>query len=126
MCVQVILLSFKHDGLRWADVELFSVVGRCDTLVNGLVQYVDKFLVPYLIAVETQQAFLIFTLVDGNHDVSQKIVLSVLEDGSPFYVSFTIALEACRACPYPRLARQCVRLVILVNHNLSQFENLVF
>ena len=48
----VFLLAFQHDGLRWADVELFPIVGRSNTFVDRLVQYIDKLLVPDLVAVE--------------------------------------------------------------------------
>ena len=100
----VFLLAFQHNRLRWADAELFAIIGWRDTLVDWFVQYIDKLLVPDLIAVETQQAFFVLAFVNGDHDVGQQIVFSVFEDRPPFYLSFAVTLEACRACPYPRLA----------------------
>ncbi len=122
----VFLLAFQHDRLRRADAELFAVVGWRDTLVDWLIQHVDKLLVPYLVAVETQQTFLVLALVDGDHDVGQQIIFPILENWSPFNFSFAVALEACCARPYPRLARQRVRLVLLSDHDLGQFDDLVF
>lgn len=53
-CDAVFLFAFQNNGLRWADAELFAVVGWRDTLVDWLVQHVDKLLLPNFIAVETQ------------------------------------------------------------------------
>ena len=103
-----------------------AIVGRCDTLVNRFVQYIDKFLITNLIAIETQRTFLVLTFVYGDHNVGHQIVFPVFEDWSPFNVTLTISLEACRACPYPRLARQRVRLVLFADYNLGQFDYLVF
>ena len=50
----VFLLAFQHDRLRRGDAELFAIVGWRDSQVDGLVQYIDKLLVPNLVAVETQ------------------------------------------------------------------------
>ena len=124
-CDTVFSLTFQYNGLRRADIDMFPVVGRSNTLVNRLVQYIDKLLVPDLVAVETQQTFLVLAFVDGNHDVCQQIIFPVPEDWSPFYIAFAVTTKACRACPYPRLARQRVRFVLLANHNLGQFDDLV-
>ena len=85
-CDAIFLLAFQHNRLLWADVDLFPVVGRGNAPVDRLVQDVIKFLVPDLVAVETQQTFLVLALVDGNHDVRQQIVFPVLEDWPPFYI----------------------------------------
>ena len=122
----VFLFAFKYDRLCRNDAELFAIVGRCDSFVDRLAQYINKFHVPNLVAIEAQRTFLILAFVNGDHDVGQQIVFSVFEDWAPFNVTLTIALEACRACLYPRLARQRVRLVLPADYDLGQFDSLSF
>ena len=98
-CDAVFLLALQYYRLCGADIDIFPVFGRGNTPVDRLVQDAIKFLVPDLVAVETQQTFFVLALVDGNHDVCQQIIFPVLEDWSPFNIAFAVTTKTSRACP---------------------------